>query len=100
MPPGGGRILLTTESAGDTLTVEIKDTGQGIALENLGKVTEPFFTTRNVGVGLGLTVVAKILDWHSGRLTIDSKLGQGSTVTVQLQVRPPSSGLDLQDSPA
>ena len=96
--PSGGRIAISSSSDG-TVVLEFKDTGQGIGLEDLGIVTEPFFTTRNVGVGLGLTVVEKIVDWHSGKLTIDSKLGQGSTVTVQLQVEPPSGRQDLQGSP-
>jgi signal transduction histidine kinase len=89
--PSGGRILISSCSSEDALTIEIKDTGHGISLENLGRITEPFFTTRNVGVGLGLTVVEKILSWHSGRLTIDSKLGQGSTVAAHLPVRPPGA---------
>jgi len=86
--PEGGRILVSSESTGDEIVVQIKDTGQGISLEDLGRITEPFFTTRNVGIGLGLTVVEKILEWHSGRLTIDSHLGQGTTITVHLQVNP------------
>jgi signal transduction histidine kinase len=89
--PSGGRVLIASSSADDTVAIEIKDTGQGVSLENLSRITEPFFTTRNVGVGLGLTVVDSILKWHSGRLTIDSKLGQGTTVTVHLRVNPPGA---------
>jgi hypothetical protein len=53
----------------------------------LKRVTEPFVTTRNVGVGLGLTIVKKIVERHSGRLDIDSLLGRGTTVTVVLPVK-------------
>jgi hypothetical protein len=52
----------------------------------LRRVTEPFVTTRNVGVGLGLTIVKKIVERHSGRLLMDSMLGRGSTMTVLLTV--------------
>ena len=53
----------------------------------LPRVTEPFVTTRNVGVGLGLTIVKKIVERHSGRLEIDSMLGRGTTVTMVLPVK-------------
>jgi hypothetical protein len=56
-------------------------------LEHLRSVTEPFVTTRNVGVGLGLTIVKKIVARHCGRLEIDSLLGRGTTVVMVLPVK-------------
>jgi hypothetical protein len=67
--------------------LEWQDTGGGIALEDLRRVTEPFVTTRNVGVGLGLTIVKKIVERHGGRLEIDSLLGRGTTITMVLPLK-------------
>ena len=97
--PAGGRLSVSTAEAdptdfpggqlpaGGALRIEFQDAGEGIALENLKRVTEPFVTTRNVGVGLGLTIVKKIVDRHGGRLDIDSVLGRGTTVKIILPVK-------------
>jgi signal transduction histidine kinase len=99
--PTGGRLLLTTADAepadfpdgnlpaGGAVKIQFQDTGEGISLENLKRVSEPFVTTRNVGVGLGLTIVKKIAERHGGRLEIDSLLGRGTTVTLVLPVKAP-----------
>jgi len=96
--PNGGRLSINTADVGATevpdgklpagglVRVEFVDTGEGIALDDLRRVTEPFVTTRNVGVGLGLTIVKKILDRHSGWLELDSMLGRGTTVRFWLPV--------------
>jgi len=96
----GGRVSISTGDAqpsdfpagqfpeGGALKIEWLDSGEGIELVNLPRVTEPFMTTRNVGVGLGLTIVKKIVERHSGRLLVDSLFGKGTTVTVLLPVKP------------
>lgn len=97
--PAGGRLSISTSDAADTdlggpqlpaggaIKIEVLDTGEGIPLENLRRVTQPFFTTRNVGVGLGLTIVKKIVERHSGRLELESVLGKGTTVGLVLPVK-------------
>jgi nitrogen-specific signal transduction histidine kinase len=97
--PQGGKLMLDTADAtaadyaphplpiGGALKVQCIDAGEGIELQHLARVTEPFMTTRNTGVGLGLTIVKKIIDRHSGRLHIDSLLGRGTTVTVLLPLK-------------
>jgi signal transduction histidine kinase len=97
--PAGGRLSISTSDAqptdfpdgqlpaGGAVRIEWQDTGEGIPLENLKRVTEPFITTRNVGVGLGLTIVKKIIERHSGRLEIDSLLGRGTTVVTVVPVK-------------
>jgi signal transduction histidine kinase len=72
---------------GGAVKIEFRDNAEGIPLENLKRVTEPFMTTRNVGVGLGLTIVKKIVERHGGVLTIDSMLGKGTTVTLVMPVQ-------------
>ena len=97
--PAGGRLIVTTADAqpedwvgaappaGGGVRIEVQDTGEGIALADLPRVTEPFVTTRNVGVGLGLTIVKRIVERHGGRLQMDSMRGRGTTVTLVLPVQ-------------
>lgn len=104
--PAGGRLAVATAEAqaadfpdqklpdGGAVRIEWKDTGEGISLENLKRVTDPFYTTRNVGIGLGLPMVKKIVERHGGQLEIDSLLGRGTTVTVVLPVRAQLAGQD------
>ncbi len=61
-----------------------RDTGCGIQIEILEHVTEPFFTTKSSGTGLGLAIVKQILDQHQFDLTINSKLGKGTSITISL----------------
>ncbi len=96
--PQGGRLTITTTDAteadygggklpaGGAVKIEFVDSGEGIALADLPRVTEPFITTRNVGVGLGLTIVKKIIERHCGRLELDSMLGRGTTVRFLMPV--------------
>jgi len=77
----GGRITLTTSFGGrDEVVVEVEDTGEGIAPENLKKVFDPFFTTKGVGngTGLGLAVSYGIVQEHAGLIDVRSQVGKGT----------------------
>lgn len=80
----GGQLTATVEPAGDFVTIAITDTGDGIAPENLDKVFEPYFSTKETGTGLGLAIVKKIVDDHNGTITVESELNRGTTFTVKL----------------
>jgi len=69
------------------VVIEIEDNGAGIPKENLGRVFDPFFTTRGPkqGVGLGLTVARNIIDMHKGFINIDSVEGSGTSVSIILK---------------
>ncbi|MBI4572739.1 MAG: HAMP domain-containing protein [candidate division NC10 bacterium] len=69
--------------------VAITDTGQGIPPEHLSKIFDPFFTTKEKGTGLGLSVVYGIVEKHGGKILVDSRVGQGTTVTVCLPAAAP-----------
>ena len=71
-------------NAGASLGIYFKDNGIGISSEDLKKIREPFFTTKAKGTGLGLAVCQKIVMLHNGEFDIESKLGQGTTVTICL----------------
>ncbi|MFQ6618213.1 MAG: response regulator, partial [Fidelibacterota bacterium] len=69
----------------DDILITLKDTGIGMDRETLKKVFDPFFTTRGVeGTGLGLSVSYGIITRHEGELSIDSKPGEGTTVSIKL----------------
>jgi PAS domain S-box-containing protein len=85
--PEGGRIMLSTSSNDeDTLTVEVSDTGIGIAPENVAKIYDPFYTTKGVGrgTGLGLAVSYGIVQEHSGHISVESTPGKGTTFRITL----------------
>jgi signal transduction histidine kinase len=88
--PAGGSIAVAAgvETKGRRrLVVTVADTGPGIRPEDLRRVFEPFFTTREKGSGLGLFSVRRIVEAHGGRVVIDSRVGAGTTVTVRLPLR-------------
>ena len=85
--PDGGRIMVSTGTAEDgSLVAEISDTGIGIAPENVAKIYDPFYTTKGVGqgTGLGLAVSYGIIQEHTGRITVDSTPGRGTTFRITL----------------
>jgi len=82
--PDGGTLTIRSRSHDDEVWVQFIDTGKGIPKEVQGGVFEPFFTTRTLGSGIGLAVTRQILDDHSGRLELESTVGQGSTFTTVL----------------
>jgi two-component system sensor kinase FixL len=79
----GGTVIVTASDPGE---VRVADNGAGIAPEDLGRVCDPFFTTKpeGKGTGLGLAVTLGIIDAHGGSLTLASEPGVGTTVTVRL----------------
>jgi len=80
----GGRATVTTSTANGCVTIAVADDGPGIAPEHLAAATQPFFTTRANGTGLGLPIACQIAAAHGGELSIDSTVGRGTTVTVIL----------------
>lgn len=82
---GGGSITVALSNADDkSVKVEISDTGSGIAAEDIAKVFEPYFSTKETGTGLGLAIVRKAVDDHGGTISLVSKEGQGTTFTIIL----------------
>jgi PAS domain S-box-containing protein len=85
--PDGGRIVVSTSTADDgSVVAEISDTGIGIAPENVAKIYDPFYTTKGVGqgTGLGLAVTYGIVQEHTGRISVESTPGHGTTFRITL----------------
>ena len=68
----------------DTFTITISDTGCGIAPQDLKHIFDPFFTKKEKGTGLGLSITQGIIEKHGGKITVDSKLNQGTTFKITL----------------
>jgi two-component system, NtrC family, sensor histidine kinase PilS len=82
----GGRVeVRIVRQAGEGI-LEVSDTGHGIADEDLQRIFDPFFTTKERGTGLGLAIVHRIVEAHSGHLSVLSEVGRGTTFRVALPV--------------
>jgi PAS domain S-box-containing protein len=82
--PEGGRLTIAGSRADESFTVTVQDTGVGIPPENLPKVFAPFFTTKSKGQGLGLAVCKRLVEAQNGKITLKSKIGEGSTFTITI----------------
>jgi two-component system NtrC family sensor kinase len=92
MPNGGGLTIASLrQSDKGGIELRLKDTGCGIAKEDMPRLFEPFFTTKKEGkgVGLGLSTVYGIIDRHKGAISIESEVGKGTTCTIRLPLRAP-----------
>ncbi len=86
---GGGNIVIKLSSEpGKRARVDVIDTGRGIALEDISKVFEPYYSTKDTGTGLGLAIVRKAVEDHGGTVSVHSKQGSGTTFTIILPVKP------------
>ncbi len=87
---GSGTLTLTTCFGVNekNIEIEVKDSGHGISIENMEKIFNPFFTTKEIGhgVGLGLAISYGIVKEHNGEITVESEYGKGAKFTVSLPV--------------
>ena len=84
--PKGGWLTIATRPEGAHARIEIADTGSGIPVEQLSRIYDPFFTTKEIGkgTGLGLSITYGIVQEHGGTITCDSSMGQGTRFTLAL----------------
>ena len=100
----GGKVTVSAGVEGSRLMLRVTDTGVGIAVDDLKRIGDPFFQAgkayqrRHEGTGLGLSIVKSLVGLHAGELTVQSKIDEGTTVTVALPlafapVREPTSNI-------
>jgi len=84
----GGSVSIKLSNASDnSVKIEITDSGCGICAQDISKVFEPYFSTKDTGTGLGLAIVKKAIDDHGGTISVASKEGSGTTFTIILPAR-------------
>ncbi len=95
---GSGRVRIRTARGPqpETVVIEVEDTGDGMTREQISKIFEPFYTTKDEGkgVGLGLAVVWGIVEAHGGRIGVQSVPGEGTTFRVTLPVLQDARGAE------
>lgn len=82
--PSGGTVRVRVRTAPGTITLEVRDSGRGIAPEDLERLGTSFFTTRPNGTGLGVVLAQGVITQHGGSLSYASTVGHGTTATITL----------------
>jgi len=91
--PNGGTLSISAGPRPDgRYSVVVEDTGVGIPAEERERIFEPYFTTKESGLGLGLVLTKKIVDAHGGEIFVDSTPGRGTRIEVALPAAPPAEG--------
>jgi signal transduction histidine kinase len=85
--PQGGRVTVAARCERGGCLVEVRDTGGGIAPEDLPRIFDLYFTTKPDGTGVGLAVTQQIVTAHGGTIEVDSRPGRGTTMSVRLPAR-------------
>jgi signal transduction histidine kinase len=86
--PATGSLRVTASVEEDTVAIRIEDTGFGMDEEALGRVFEPYFSTKTTGTGLGLPIARRNIELSGGSITVESSKGQGTAVTMRLPLNP------------
>lgn len=87
--PHGGALRFSAHARDGALEVAVSDDGPGIPRQDLDRIFEPYFTTKDGGTGLGLTLAQRIVEAHGGQITVDSRPGRGSTFRIRLPLTGP-----------
>ncbi|MGD0280725.1 MAG: ATP-binding protein, partial [Dissulfurispiraceae bacterium] len=82
--PGGGTLTVTSIARDSVIAIQFQDTGAGIPKEDINKIFDPFYTTKEKGTGLGLAVSYNIIKKMNGLLTVESEEGKGTTFNIVL----------------
>ncbi|KKI93885.1 sporulation kinase [Bacillus sp. SA1-12] len=82
--PKGGIVTVQTKRKEDKVLIIVKDEGEGIPVDLIDRIGEPFLTTKEKGNGLGLMITYKIIEDHNGRISVESTVGKGSSFTVEM----------------
>jgi len=84
---GEGELTVKIQLNSRHADISITDTGKGIHPDYISKIFDPFVTTREMGVGLGLAISKRIIEDHNGKIHVKSQLSKGTTFTVNLPVQ-------------
>jgi len=82
--PQGGRLSIRTQRTGDTVRIDVSDSGQGLTEEERSRLFTPYYTTKAHGTGLGLAIVQSVVADHHGKIWVESEPGRGATFHIEL----------------
>jgi len=83
--PEGGQLAIRTRRQPGVAKLEIQDTGQGLTPEECERLFTPYYTTKTHGTGLGLAIVQSVVSDHQGRISVDSRKGEGTVFSIELK---------------
>lgn len=88
--PSGGRVTVTAQPADAAVAIDVRDTGQGIAPERIGRIFDRFYkSSESRGAGLGLAIAKQLVETHGGEISATSVLGKGTDIRFTLPAEPP-----------
>ena len=85
--PSSGSITLATETKDSNVSIKVEDKGEGIQLAHRSRIFDPFFSTKEGGIGLGLALALEIIKMHHGYISFTSEVGKGSRFIISLPLR-------------
>lgn len=85
--PEGGKITISTYENSNNIILSIADTGYGISKEDIGKIFDPMFSTKEKRFGMGLPLVKRIISEHMGKIDIESREGEGTSFIIKFPLR-------------
>jgi signal transduction histidine kinase len=86
--PEGGTVTVNSKQVNGAVEISISDTADGMPMAVVENLWKPLQTTKAKGMGLGLAICKRIIEAHKGSISVKSKTGEGTTVTVSFPVRP------------
>jgi len=86
--PNGGQIEISADVEDEQLIIKVKDDGPGIAAQAVDKIFEPFFSTHDRSLGLGLSTALRIVTEHGGSIALDRNQHEGTCISVKLPLSP------------
>jgi two-component system sensor histidine kinase HydH len=92
MESGGTLAVKCTVDETENVNIIVSDTGKGIPSEQLKKIFDPYFTTKNKGTGLGLAIVHKIIEAHGGHIEVNSTINKGTSVLIRIPCEQQQTG--------
>jgi signal transduction histidine kinase len=84
--PEGGQLMVRTAATNGSVAIHLIDTGIGMDDRTAAQMFDAFFSTKPGGSGLGLPTTAKIIDAHNGRIIVQSEVGHGTQITIELPI--------------
>jgi len=90
--PEGGKLTMKSQEIDGNLEISFQDTGTGMSRGVLEKIWTPLFTTKAKGMGLGLSICKRFIEAHGGSISVESKVGKGTTFRVIIPVKPKLEG--------